>query len=66
MMEKAIKLFAAISVAAGSIAAVLSEYRRLTSSMCDEVKELPTQDNTRQQHNKYNDHVLRTKINFLG
>ena len=48
MMEKAIKLFAAISVAAGSIAAVLSEYSRLTSSMCDEIKELPTQDNTRQ------------------
>lgn len=51
MMEKAIKLFAAISVAAGSIAAVLSEYRRITSSMCNHgVKELPPEndDDTKQ------------------
>ncbi len=48
MMEKAIKLFAAIGVAAGTIAAVLSEYRRITSSACGEIKELPPYDNTRQ------------------
>lgn len=39
MLEKAIKLFAAIGVAAGSIAAVLMEYKKITSF--SDVKKIP-------------------------
>ena len=41
MLEKAIKLFAAIGVAAGSIAAILMEYKKITSFSDDDVKRIP-------------------------
>lgn len=44
MLEKAIKLFAAVGVAAGSIAAVLMEYKKITS-FSDDVKRIPSAKN---------------------